>query len=80
LFKLPIIILNPLNYILAYIPYLLVSIALFIYAIKGKGEYGIKGFYYHQSVEYLEFLSITLAFFSCIIGKKRPLSTVSDKP
>lgn len=72
LFKSPIIILNPLNYILAYIPYPLVSIALFIYTIKGKGEYGIKGFYYHQSVEYLEFLSITLAFFSWIIGKKRP--------
>ncbi|MUM65170.1 hypothetical protein D1867_07975 [Acidianus infernus] len=42
LFKLPIIILNPLTYILAYTPYLLFSIALFIYAIKGKGEYGIK--------------------------------------
>jgi cellulose synthase (UDP-forming) len=72
LFKLPIIILNPLIYILAYIPYLLVSIAHYIYTIKGKGEYGIKGFYYHQSVEYLEFLSVTLAFFSWIIGKKRP--------
>ncbi len=72
LFKLPIIVLNPLIYILAYIPYLLISIALFVYAIKGKGEYGIKGFYYHQSVEYLEFLSISIAFFSWIIGKKRP--------
>ncbi|BDC18487.1 cellulose synthase catalytic subunit [Acidianus sp. HS-5] len=72
LFKIPIIVLNPLIYILAYIPYLLISIALFVFAIKGKGEYGIKGFYYHQSIEYLEFLSITLTFFSWLLAKKRP--------
>jgi cellulose synthase (UDP-forming) len=61
---------NPLVYLVAYIPYLVFTIALFIFATKDKAEYGIKGFYFHQVLEYLEFPAITLSFISWIIGKR----------
>ncbi|AWR93402.1 glycosyltransferase family 2 protein [Acidianus brierleyi] len=72
MFKIPIMKINPVCYLLAYIPYLIFTIALFIFATRDKTEYGIKGFYFHQSVEYLEFPSITLAFVSWIMRKRTP--------
>ncbi len=70
LFRIPIMKINPLVYLVAYIPYLVFTIALFIFATKDKAEYGIKGFYFHQVLEYLEFPAITLSFISWIIGKR----------
>lgn len=72
LFKIPIVKINPEIYLLAYIPYLIFTITLFIFATKDKTEYGIKGFYFHQIVEYLEFPAITLSFISWIMRKRTP--------
>ncbi|MCY0849834.1 glycosyltransferase family 2 protein [Sulfuracidifex metallicus] len=71
LFGLPFIVLNPIIYILAYLPYIIISIILFFYAIREK-NYGIKGFLYHQFVEYLEFFGITTAFLAWVLRRKVP--------
>ncbi len=72
LFKIPIMKINPVFYLLAYIPYLIFTIVLFIFATKDKTEYGIKGFYFHQIVEYLEFPAITISFISWLLRKRTP--------
>ena len=69
--RIPIIIINPILYIIVYLPYFLFSIFLFI-LIMSSTEYGIKGFYYHKTLEYLEFAAITTAFISWLLRKKRP--------
>jgi len=40
--------------------------------MMGNGEYGVKGFFYHQSLQYLEYFTITLSFISWISRRKRP--------
>jgi cellulose synthase (UDP-forming) len=40
--------------------------------MRGKGEYGVKGFFYHQSLQFLEYFTITLSFISWILRRKRP--------
>ncbi|MEM4970272.1 MAG: glycosyltransferase family 2 protein [Sulfolobales archaeon] len=72
LLGLPILRMDPMLYLLAYIPYMLVSVALFIISVRGRGEYGLKEFYYHQAVEYLAFYAITLSFIRWVLGKKIP--------
>lgn len=68
---LPFLIINPLVYAMAYGSYILVSMALFFYSIKGK-EYGLKGFLYHQFVEYLEFFGVTTSFIAWVMRRKVP--------
>ncbi|WP_236749002.1 glycosyltransferase family 2 protein [Acidianus manzaensis] len=70
--RIPIVKINPILYVLLYIPYLIITIVLFSFSVKEKGEYGLKGFYYHQVVEYLEFYAITLSFISWIFRRKIP--------
>ena len=66
------LILNPLIYLMTYMPYLIISIIIFVYSMRGKGEYGVKGFFYHQSLQFLEYFTITLSFISWILRRKRP--------
>ncbi|MEM0290273.1 MAG: cellulose synthase catalytic subunit [Metallosphaera sp.] len=73
IFKLPVVKINPILYIALYIPYMLITLVLFAYSVKDKGEgYGIKGFYYHQVVEYLAFFAITLSFLSWLARRRIP--------
>lgn len=67
----PFMTLDPLVYALAYFPYFAFSIGLFYLAMRGKG-YGIKGYFLHQSIEYLAFTGITAASISYILRKKVP--------
>jgi cellulose synthase (UDP-forming) len=69
---LPIVRMDPLLYVLLYVPYLSISIALFIYSFRGKDEYGLKGFLYHQAVEYIALPSIVGAFVSWFLRRRVP--------
>lgn len=75
---LPFITLNPIIYMVAYSPYIILSMTFFFYAIKGK-DYGIKGFLYHQFVEYLEFFGITLAFLAWVLRRKVPFKVTPKR-
>jgi cellulose synthase (UDP-forming) len=66
------LILNPLIYLMTYMPHPIISIIIFVYLMMGNGEYGVKGFFYHQSLQYLEYFTITLSFISWISRRKRP--------
>jgi len=66
------LILNPLIYLMTYMPYLTISLMIYVYSMKGKGEYGIKGYFYHQSLQFLEYFTITLSFISWVLRRKRP--------
>lgn len=70
--RVPIVKINPFLYAMLYFPYLLVTIALFSFSVRGKGEYGMKGFFYHQVVEYLSFVAITGSFISWLMRRKIP--------
>ena len=68
----PSLILNPLIYLMTYLPYLTVSLIIYVYLMKGKGKYGLKGFFYHQSLQFLEYFTVTLSFIAWILRRKRP--------
>jgi len=72
LFGTPFLILNPLIYLMTYVPYLIISIIIFVHFMRGKGEYGVKGFFHHQSLQLLEYFTVTLSFISWILRRKRP--------
>ena len=71
LLRQPFIRMDPYLYLAAYIPYLILTIAVFVLSMKGF-EYGIRGFLMHQANEYLAFLGITVAFISFLLGRKIP--------
>lgn len=71
IFRQGFITIDPYLYILAYVPYMLISFLIFAFSVKGT-EYGVKGFIAHQANEYLSSFGIALAFFSFIVGRKIP--------
>jgi cellulose synthase (UDP-forming) len=40
--------------------------------LKIRGGYGVKGFIYHLSLQFLEYFVITLSFIAWILRRKRP--------
>jgi cellulose synthase (UDP-forming) len=72
------IVIDPLIYALAYGPYMLASIAIFISTVK-HAEYGVKGFLYHQAVEYLAFPAIFSAFLAWLLQRKKPFRVTPKK-
>lgn len=70
--EIPILRINPILYLLVYLPYLFISIGIFVAGIREETEYGLKGFFYHQCVEFLEFTAVTASFISWLLGRKRP--------
>ncbi|MBE9391217.1 glycosyltransferase [Fervidicoccus fontis] len=71
LFKQGFIAMNPYAYILAYIPYMIITFLIFAFSIRGT-SYGVRGFLAHQANEYLAFFGITMAFISFLLGRKIP--------
>jgi len=69
--RVPIIEINPILYLLFYFPYVLFSFSSYI-AIMRRQEYGLKGFLYHQFIEYLEVMPVTASFFAWIMRRKVP--------
>ncbi|MFP3226861.1 MAG: glycosyltransferase family 2 protein [Sulfolobaceae archaeon] len=70
--RVPFLTLNPLIYLMTYMPYLIISIIIYVYSMRGEGEYGVKGYFYHQSLQFLEYFTVTLSFVSWILRRKRP--------
>ncbi|MFP3283505.1 MAG: glycosyltransferase [Nitrososphaeria archaeon] len=62
---------DPVVYALAYFPYFALSIGIFYLVMRGK-NYGLKGFFLHQSLEYLAFTGITAAFISYLLRRRVP--------
>jgi len=62
---------DPMVYALAYFPYFALSIGIFYLVMRGK-NYGLKGFFLHQSLEYLAFTGITAAFISYMLRRRVP--------
>ena len=67
----PFINVDPVVYALAYFPYFALSIGTFYLIMRGK-NYGLKGFFLHQSLEYLAFTGITAAFISYLLRRRVP--------
>ncbi len=62
---------NPVVFGIIYYPFLLTSIGIFIYTMK-EMQYKLKGFFYHQFLELIMMVPVTLSFFAWITGRKRP--------
>lgn len=71
LFGYPVVKINPILNSSIYIPFVIFTFSFYGFAMKGK-EYGIKGFFYHQFLEYMEFYPVTLSFIAWILGRKIP--------
>jgi len=63
---------DPMVYALAYFPYFALSIGIFYYLVMRGKNYGLKGFFLHQSLEYLAFTGITAAFISYMLRRRVP--------
>lgn len=64
-------------YLLAYMPFFLSSLAVFV--VAAREFYGIKGFIYHQAIELLSFPAITASFISWLSKRKRPFAVTPKK-
>ena len=62
---------DPFIFSLAYYPVFLFSILLFILSMRDR-RYGIRGFLYHQFVEFLMMPPVTLSFIAWALRRKRP--------
>ncbi len=71
LFGVTFIRLDPLLYVLVYVPYMAFSLTYFHLVMRGT-RYGLRGFLLHQSVEYLEFPAVTASFLAWLLGRKVP--------
>lgn len=67
----PVIRVNVLLYMLAYFPFVVFSLSFFFAVMRGR-SYGLKGFFYHQFAEYLEFFTITLSFVAWALRRRVP--------
>jgi len=72
LFGVPFLIMNPLIYLMTYMPFLTIVLLIYVYIMRRKGEYGVKGFFYHLSLQFLEYFVVTLSFIAWILRRKRP--------
>lgn len=64
-------------YLLAYMPFFLSSLIVFILA--AREFYGVKGFVYHQAIELLSFPAITASFIAWLLRRKRPFAVTPKK-
>lgn len=64
---------NPAVYLAAYIPYFIASVGLYLFMVR-KQHYGIRGFFYHHTVQLLAFVSVTSSFVGWLMRKKRPFA------
>jgi len=62
--------LDPIIYLMAYIPFILSSTAVYLVAVRKF--YGVKSFLYHQTIELFAFLSVTLSFLAWLLGENVP--------
>jgi len=62
---------NPLLFAIIYYPVFLISMAFFVYSMRGS-EYGIKGFFYHQFLEMIMMPSVILSFIAWATRRKKP--------
>jgi cellulose synthase (UDP-forming) len=72
LFGVSFLLMNPLIYLLVYMPFLTIVVLIYVYIMREKGEYGVKGFFYHLSLQFLEYFVVTLSFIAWILRRKRP--------
>ncbi|MEM2575089.1 MAG: glycosyltransferase family 2 protein [Sulfolobales archaeon] len=61
---------NPVNYLITYIPIFLASLILFLKIMRKYG-YGFIEFAYHQGIQMVASLSVTLALFEWILGRSK---------
>lgn len=59
---------NPVNYLITYMPIFLASLMLFLKIMK-KYRYGLLEFVYHQGIQMVASLPVTLALFEWILGR-----------
>ncbi|MGC9145030.1 MAG: glycosyltransferase family 2 protein [Nitrososphaeria archaeon] len=71
LLDIPIVRINPALYALIYLPFVVFSFSFYGLVMRGK-EYGLKGFLYHQFLEYMVFFPVTLSFLAWLFRKKVP--------
>ncbi|BBE42049.1 glycosyltransferase family 2 protein [Conexivisphaera calida] len=62
---------DPVIYVLAYVPYMAFTVLYFQRLMRGT-NYGLRGFLLHQSLEYLEFPAVTASFFAWLLGRRVP--------
>lgn len=71
LFRVYVLKVNPLFFILAYYPIFFASLALYLITMRNK-QYGLKGFLFHQFLELIMMPAITMSFIAWLLGRKRP--------
>ncbi len=71
LFYIPIVRINPALYALIYLPFVVFSFSFYGLVMKEK-EYGLKGFLYHQFLEYMVFFPVTLSFLAWLFRRRVP--------
>jgi len=69
--------LDPVIYLMVYIPFFLSSTAVYLVAVRKF--YSAKSFVYHQSIELLAFLPVTLSFFAWLVRRKRAFTVTGKK-
>ncbi|MGC8660962.1 MAG: glycosyltransferase [Nitrososphaeria archaeon] len=78
LFGMQVMKLNPTIYILGYAPFVLFSLSIYIAMMRNR-SYGLKGFLYHQFVEYLVFVPVTLSFIAWMFRRRVPFKVTPKR-
>ncbi len=64
-------------YLMAYTPFFLSTLIVFI--VAARKLYGFRGFIFHQTIELLAFPTITASFIAWILRRKRPFAVTPKK-
>ena len=67
---------DPVIYLMVYIPFIITGTGLYLVAVRKF--YSVKNFIYHQSIELLAFIPVTLSFFAWLTKRGRAF-TVTGK-
>ncbi|MEJ2777195.1 glycosyltransferase family 2 protein [Sulfolobaceae archaeon RB850M] len=68
-FNVSYIVLNPILYAISYFPIVIITVIMYLWAMKDY-DYGLYGFFLHQTVEILEFSAVLMSFIKWISRRK----------
>jgi len=78
LFSVRYMIIDPVLYLTVYIPFFVSTLSTYLASMRDS-NYGIKGFFYHHSIQLLEFTVVCSAFLSWILRRRKPFKVTPKK-